>query len=436
MPFGDCNVIEHIIHRTKHYHLEPIICTSIDRSDDILEEISKKKNIKIFRGSLINKLKRWYDCCNYFDINKFHTVDADDPFFDGKLIKKSMILLEKGYDVVCPTESSSAGDASVGYSLTRDVIKRSLENIDENEDTEMMWYYLDKIPNLKKMVLPNVNSHSFKARLTLDYEEDYWLLESVRRILGNLTSRDKVDHLFLSNPDMYKINWFRNKEWKAGQKEKQNKDIMKDYGWRFKGNERKYIEEVLASGFRAGSDGAFSTRLEKKFTKMYNVNYGIAFNSGTSTLHASLLALGCGPNDEVLTPALTPLMCGLAPYYTGANPVYVDSLPDTFLMDPDDIENKITEKTKVIFVTHMYGGVCDMEKITLIAKNYGLHILEDCAQCHMGKNKDGKLAGTIGEVGSWSFENSKQLTCGDGGIVTCNEENLAEKNKKNRRIRF
>lgn len=205
---------------------------------------------------------------------------------------------------------------------------------------------------------------------------------------------------------------------------------MANPSWRFEGNERKYLEEVLSTGFRAGADGAFSTRLEKFFSEAYGVPYAIAFNSGTSTLHASLIAMGCGPGDEVLTPALTPLMCGLAPLYTGATPVYVDSLPDTFLMDPADIEKKITSKTKAILVTHMYGGVCDMNAIMRIAKQYSLMVLEDCAQCHAGRDASGRLAGTIGDAGSWSFENSKQLTCGDGGIVTCRDEDLAKKIRK------
>ena len=113
---------------------------------------------------------------------------------------------------------------------------------------------------------------------------------------------------------------------------------MENPAWRFNGNERKYIEEVLATGFRAGADGAFTTRLEKSFSSAYKVRYGIAFNSGTTTLHSILLAMGCSKGDEVLTPALTPAMCGLAPHYTGATPVYVDVRPDTFLMDPEDIK--------------------------------------------------------------------------------------------------
>ena len=167
---------------------------------------------------MINKLKRWYDCCNHFDIDSFHTVDADDLFFDGDLMKKSMELLEKGYDVVCPTKSSSAGDASVGYSLSKRIIKKSLEFIEDEEDTEMMWYHLDKVANLKKVGLPNPNNNPVKVRLTLDYNEDYWMLQTVRRIVGNLADRKTIDQLFIDNPNLYQINWFRNEEWKAGQK--------------------------------------------------------------------------------------------------------------------------------------------------------------------------------------------------------------------------
>ena len=96
---------------------------------------------------------------------------------------------------------------------------------------------------------------------------------------------------------------------------------MGNPAWRFEGNERRYLEEVLSSGFRAGADGSFSTRLEGMWADMHGAPYAIAANSGTSSLHAALLGLGCGPGDEVLVPALTPLMCGLTPHYTGATPV-------------------------------------------------------------------------------------------------------------------
>ena len=218
LPFGDGNVLTHVIRRARAFGIEPIVCTSVDPSDNIIEKIAVDEGAKCFRGSLRNKLKRWSDCAAHFGLAAFHTVDADDPFFDGDEIKASMNLLAGGhYDMVCPTISSSAGGASVGYSLTAEIVNRASDLIPAETDTEMMWYYMEKIPNIRTQVLPEDRPLPFKVRLTLDYEEDYWLLESVRRISGNLATRQDINHLFLTNPDLYKINWFRNEDWKAGQ---------------------------------------------------------------------------------------------------------------------------------------------------------------------------------------------------------------------------
>ena len=222
LPLGDETVISHVVKRAIAYGFEPIICTSIDKSDDILEEISKELGVKCFRGSLVNKLKRWLDCAERFNVNSFHTIDADDPLFDGKEMIASLDLLwSKDCDVVCPTESSSAGGASVGYSLTTAIIKKALENLDPDTDTEMMWYYLEKVSQVKMEILPETSNAIIKVRLTLDYEEDYWLLVSIIRILGSNPDRNKVRQLFLNNPDLTKINLFRNDEWKKAQLSKQ-----------------------------------------------------------------------------------------------------------------------------------------------------------------------------------------------------------------------
>ena len=221
LPFGkDTNVIKHIIRRCKLYEIEPIVCTSIDPSDDVLIKTAHVEGVKYFRGSLINKLKRWADCCVAFGIDSFHSVDADDPFFDGELIKDSMRLLVEGYDVVCPTELSSAGAASVGYSLTSEIIRKAVELTDTDTDTEMMWHWIERVQGLKKIILPENNENPIKARLTLDYEEDYWLLCSLVNILGNTVSRKGVEKFLRDNPDFYKINWFRNEEWSDGQRAK------------------------------------------------------------------------------------------------------------------------------------------------------------------------------------------------------------------------
>ncbi|MBL7004351.1 MAG: hypothetical protein ISR69_10030 [Gammaproteobacteria bacterium] len=218
LPFGESTVLNHIIRRAVSYGIKPIVCTSTSKEDDTIEEIANKEGVKCYRGSLDNKLQRWLDCAMHFNIDAFHTIDADDPFFDGNEMKDSMRMLqEEKLDMVEPTKSSSAGGASVGYSLTTDIVKRACKDLDKDTDTEMMWYYMEKISDLKAKILPETRKKITKVRLTLDYEEDYWLLESVRRILGNLASKGEVERLFLSNPDMYKINWFRNEEWQSAQ---------------------------------------------------------------------------------------------------------------------------------------------------------------------------------------------------------------------------
>jgi spore coat polysaccharide biosynthesis protein SpsF len=222
LPFGEeCNVLQHIIRRAKHYDIDPIVCTSVDPSDDSIEKLARKEGVRFFRGSLANKLQRWADCATHFDINVFHTVDADDPFFDGTEMHRSFNYLKSSNsDVVSPTEISSAGAATVGYTLTRKIVVKACEGLTPEADTEMMWYYLDKIADIKKVTLPAIEESNLKLRLTLDYPEDYWLMESIRRITGNLAPRSEVDQLFARNPDLYLVNWFRNEEWKSAQESK------------------------------------------------------------------------------------------------------------------------------------------------------------------------------------------------------------------------
>ena len=198
-------------------------------------------------------------------------------------------------------------------------------------------------------------------------------------------------------------------------------------GWRFTGNERVYLDEVLSSGFGAMETGSMNERLEIKFAQIHKQKYAITANSGTSTLHMALNAFGITKGDEVILPALSVGMCGFAIWQSGGTPIFADVLDDTFLLDPDDVRKKITSKTKAIMPVHMYGNVCDMPEILKIARENKLYVLEDSAQCVLGTDSNGRLAGTIGDVGSWSFESSKHMTSNEGGIVTTNNEELALK---------
>lgn len=204
---------------------------------------------------------------------------------------------------------------------------------------------------------------------------------------------------------------------------------MGDLSWRFDDREFAYIKEVLDSGFASGTSGSMNTRLERAFAERFGLDYAITFNSGTTTLHAALNALDVKFGDEVIIPSLTVISCMNAVLYCNAIPVFADVDQDTFLIDPADIRKKITKRTKAIMPVHLYGQVCDMTEIMKIAEEYDLKVLEDCAQCYLGTH-NGRLGGTFGDVGSWSFENSKHLTTGDGGIIACNDEELADRIRK------
>src|SRR3989344_8271445 len=141
-------------------------------------------------------------------------------------------------------------------------------------------------------------------------------------------------------------------------------------GRRFRGNELKYLKQVLDSDLKTNSRRGMIGDLERKFAKRVGVQYAISSNSGTSTLHQALMAFGVGPGDEVIVPALTAVMCGYAVIQAGARPGFADVNADTFLIDPKDVERKITPKTKAIMPVHLYGQVCDMAAIVKIAKKH------------------------------------------------------------------
>ncbi|MEO1944054.1 MAG: DegT/DnrJ/EryC1/StrS family aminotransferase [Candidatus Thioglobus sp.] len=190
------------------------------------------------------------------------------------------------------------------------------------------------------------------------------------------------------------------------------------------GNELEYVCNVLNSEDRDGRKIPYVGRLEEEFSNVLGSKYAIAHNSGTATLHTCLAAAGVGPGDEVISPAHTVIMCTFAILHQNAIPVYADVELDTLNIDPDDIERKITDKTKAIIAVHMHGLPCDMNKIMKIAKEHNIVVIEDSAQCVLG-SIDGKLVGTIGDMASFSFETKKHLSAGEGGIVTTNNKNFA-----------
>lgn len=201
------------------------------------------------------------------------------------------------------------------------------------------------------------------------------------------------------------------------------------------GNELKYIEKVLNQESWSSTGGSWVNNFEREFAKRFNMNYAIATNSGTATLHAALEAIGVLPGDEVIVPPLSVVMSTTSVLHANAIPVYADVDLATFNLDAQDVVKKITKKTKAIVPVALYGLPADLCELRRIADENNIALIEDNAQCVLGKapcinEKHSKLSGTFGDFSSYSFENTKHLSCGEGGLLLTNDKILAEKARK------
>ncbi|MBZ9570278.1 DegT/DnrJ/EryC1/StrS family aminotransferase [Methanobrevibacter sp. TMH8] len=186
------------------------------------------------------------------------------------------------------------------------------------------------------------------------------------------------------------------------------------------------VVKVLKSGFIA--QGPKVAEFEEKFAEFVGSKYAIATSSGTTALHVALLSCGIGEGDEVITTPFTFAATGNSILYTGARPVFVDIDEDTFNIDPEKIEAAITPKTKAIMPVQLYGQSADMDKINEIAKKHDLYVIEDAAQAH-GSVYNDKKVGNMGDIACFSFYPTKNMTTSEGGMITTNNQELAEKAK-------
>jgi perosamine synthetase len=192
-----------------------------------------------------------------------------------------------------------------------------------------------------------------------------------------------------------------------------------------KGNERKYVNDCIDTNWLSWQ-GRYVKEFEQGFASYINVGYASATCNATVALHLALVALGVGPDDEVIVPTLTYVASANAIVYCGAKPVFVDSLPDTWQIDPADVRRKITPKTKAIMAVHIYGHPCEMDELKTIAKEHNLFLVEDAAEGFGSKYK-GKYTGTFGDVSIFSFFGNKTITTGEGGMVVTNNKTIYDR---------
>ena len=198
------------------------------------------------------------------------------------------------------------------------------------------------------------------------------------------------------------------------------------------------IAEVVAALRRGEISGSFGKSLpefEKLFSEYVGCKYGVAVSNGTVALQLAVEAAGIGVGDEVLVSACTNIASALAIIYNGAVPVPVDSEPDTWNLNLDLVEGLITDKTRAIMPVHIYGHPVDMDRVNAIAKKHDLIVIEDCAESH-GATVRGKVTGSLGDLGCFSFYANKVITTGEGGMVTTNDPKLCERLRLLRNLAF
>ena len=189
------------------------------------------------------------------------------------------------------------------------------------------------------------------------------------------------------------------------------------------GNEKKYLCECIDTGW-ISSEGPFVRKFEQRMSGTVGRKYGVAVSNGTAALEVAVQALGISEGDEVIMPAFTIISCAMAVTKAGAVPVLVDSDMHTWNMNADEIETKITPRTKAIMIVHLYGLPAEMDKILALARKYNLKVIEDAAEMH-GQTYNGKPCGSFGDISTFSFYPNKHITTGEGGMVVTDDEKLA-----------
>lgn len=188
--------------------------------------------------------------------------------------------------------------------------------------------------------------------------------------------------------------------------------------------ELRELEEALEQGSLFYAHGKKVTQLEDEFAALHGSRFAIATSSGTASIHAALIAAGISPGDEVITSPITDMGSVIPILYQGAVPVFADVGPHSHVMTPESVTAVVTPQTKAVLAVHLWGNACDLDGLNALCKERGIMLIEDCAQAYWCIYK-GRLAGTHGAIGCFSLNEFKHISCGDGGVVVTDDEELA-----------
>lgn len=430
MPMMDKTVLEQVVRRTGCVPaiFRTVVAASDNKLDDLIETLCGEKGIRCFRGSESNVLERFYLCAKEYNAAVIVRVTADDPLKDPGVIKKAVKLYEEGsYDYVSNTVEPTYPEGLDIEVFSFEALERAYHEASLPSEKEHVTPYIYKNPDQFRIYNFKNDIDLSELRLTLDTPEDYALIHKIYEELykkpNELFGMEEILNLLEQRPNLKDINrgHIRNEGYLKSLKEDQNTGLSR----RICGNELKYVKDVLDTEFRSSKGAMMMQRLEKAFAEKVGTKYAIALVNGTSTLHAILEAAGITAGDEVIVPPLTMSSTALAVLQTNATPVFADVEPDTFELSPYSVKSRITSHTKAIITVSLYGLSPDMDAIIDVANQYHLFLVEDNAECLLGTYK-GRKVGTIGHAASYSFQSSKHITSGEGGMVVTDSLDFAE----------
>jgi perosamine synthetase len=448
LPLMDKTILEQVINRVRPVEQisDIIVATSDNGMDDIVESFCLEKDIPCFRGSEENVLERFYFCAREYEADIIVRITADDPLKDSEVIAKAVSLFEVGdYDYVSNTLEPTYPEGLDVEVFSFKALEAAYKKAELSSEKEHVTPYLYKNPAGFRLCNFKNETDLSKLRWTVDTPEDYLFVKQVYQTLYHKPEeifllRDILD-LLKQKPELSAINsghkrnegylnsLRKEEEKKEEEEQKQEKaaKVLQEHSLRQRiyGNELKYVNQVLSTQFRSSQGAVMMQRLEEAFAKKIGTKFAIAMMNGTCTLHAILEAAGIGVSDEVIVPPLTMSSTTFAVLQANATPVFADVDPNSFTINPISILNRITSRTKAIITVSLYGLSPDMDVIMRIASEYHLLVIEDNAECLLGTYK-GRMVGTLGHIASYSFQSSKHITSGEGGMVVTDSLPLAQ----------
>lgn len=411
-------LLKRVIERVKKASLVSniIIATTDKSNDDAIELFAHKENLKCFRGSEQDVLDRYFQCAQQFKCDIIVRITADDPCKDSAVIDEAIRLFFEtpSVDYVSNTIQPSYPLGLDVEVFSRSALERAWQEATSPFDREHVTPYIWKNSALFNLFNFSLQEDFSSFRVTLDDRNDL--------------NRTRDMYSFFSKNEFFGcqeiISYFQQKN--NNPQLKQVEGIhMEEKLQKIGKKELEYITAAVEQGLH----GTFNKRLEEEFAKKFSVNYAVGVNSGTSALHCALFAAGVQAGDEVIVPPLTFAAPAFAALFLNAIPVFSDINIKTFTLDPDKLEQKITKRTKAIIAVSLYGLPTDMDAILAIAKKHNIIVIEDNAECFLGKYKN-SFAGSRADLSIFSFQKTKHMNCESGGMVITNSEQFAEKARK------